>query len=229
MPEAIAAAAGALWLGVMTSISPCPLGSNIAAVAYISREAAGSWRVIANGILYAAGRSLAYAILAGLLTQGLMAAHDASHLLQTYVIRFIGPLLILIGLVMLELVSLPSIGGGLVGRLQERFSAPGYVGSVLLGALFAMSFCPVSAALFFGGLLPLATGAGSALGLPLVYGVGTAVPVVAFSVLIALGSQAVGKAFDKLSAVEKWLRRIMGGAFVIIGIYFTVVYTLGIG
>ena len=51
----------ALWLGVLTSISPCPLATNIAAVSFVGQRVGNPWKVLAAGGLYALGRALVYA------------------------------------------------------------------------------------------------------------------------------------------------------------------------
>ena len=226
MPELWLGIVSALWLGIMTSISPCPLSTNIAAVAYISREIERPGRVFVNGLLYTLGRVLVYVVLAAALTQGLLVMHEASHVLQKYVIRAVGPLLIVIGLIVLDLIRFNLPGGDLGAKLQERFQSPGLIGSVLLGGVFALSFCPISAAMFFGGLLPLTAERGSVTLLPLMYGVGTAVPVIGFSLLVAFGSRAVGTVFNHLTAVEIWMRRVVGAVFLLLGIYLTLTHTL---
>jgi cytochrome c biogenesis protein CcdA len=60
------------------------------------------------------------------------------------------------------------------------------------------------------------------------YGLGTGLPVFVFAVLIGLGAQWVGKVFNKLTQVEKWVRRITGGIFVLVGIYFSLAYIFGV-
>jgi cytochrome c-type biogenesis protein len=97
----------------------------------------------------------------------------------------------------------------------------GVWGAGLLGILFALSFCPTSAALFFGSLLPLAVDTGSGLLLPALYGLGTALPVVFFAFVIASGANRLGKAFEKVTQLELWARRVTGGLFIGIGIWFT--------
>ncbi len=115
-------------------------------------------------------------------------------------------------------------GGGLGAKVAERAQRLGMLGAVLIGFLFALSFCPVSAGFFFGGLIPLAVKHGSSVLLPTLYGVGTALPVIGFAVLIATGAGSLGKAFQKASVVGAWARRATGGVFILVGIYLSLVY-----
>ncbi len=210
----------AFWLGILTAISPCPLATNIAAISFIGRKAGQKNHVIGSGLLYSAGRTLAYVILGAIITAGLLGSAEISRFLQKYMNEALGPILIILGLVLLGW-----IGSGVslhVGadKLQEKAKQGGILWAVPIGFIFALSFCPVSAGLFFGGLLPLALKQQSVLLLPVAYGIGTSLPVVVFAFLMAFGSATVGKAFNKLTHIEIWIRRLAGTAFILAGIYY---------
>jgi cytochrome c-type biogenesis protein len=141
--------------------------------------------------------------------------------------KLMGPILIAVGLVLIEVVRLPSFGGVTIGeKIQARAQKSGIWSAGALGMLFALSFCPTSAALFFGSLIPLAIDFKSVVVLPGLYGVGTALPVFSFAVLIALGANSIATVFQRLSALEVWARRITGAVFIVIGIYFCWTYIL---
>jgi len=222
------AAATALWLGVLTSISPCPLATNIAAISFIARGMGNARRVLATGVLYTLGRTLTYLILGALLVASLLSIPKVAIFLQTYMNKALGPLLLVVGLILLGVIPLRfaiSCGGG---KVEKWAQAAGVWGSLPLGMVFALAFCPVSAALFFGSLIPLAVNAGSSVTLPILYGIGTGLPVFAFAVLIGLGAQWVGKAFNKLTVIEKWARGVTGVVFVLVGIYFSLTHVFGV-
>lgn len=223
-------AVSAVWLGILTSISPCPLATNIVAISYIARGIDQPRRVLWTGMLYTAGRMFAYAALAAILISSLLSLPDVAYWLQTRMNQIIGPVLVLTGLLLLEVVSLrlPWSGTGLSEQLQRRAEVWGSWGAVLLGIVFALSFCPVSAAIFFGSLLPLATKEGSTVALPVLFGAGTAIPVFGFAVTIALGARALGKAFEQVSRWELWARRVTAVAFLVIGVYYIAKYILEI-
>ena len=214
----------AAWLGLLTSISPCPLATNIAAISYIGKQADRPRRVLLTGILYTLGRTLTYVILGVLLVASLLSVPGLSNFLQHYMNKILGPVLIVVGMFLLDLLNLPAWGGSGASRLGERLGRSGAWGAGLLGMLFALSFCPTSAALFFGSLIPLSIKWQSSVILPSLYGAGTALPVFAFAVLIAMGAKSLGAAFQRLTAVELWARRITGVVFILIGIYFSVTY-----
>ncbi len=218
--ELLLGVGSAAWLGILTAISPCPLASNIAAISFISRRVERPGAVLCTGLLYACGRTLIYMALAMLIISSLLLVTDVSHALQKHMNKVLGPLLILVGMVLLGLIRFPAIGSGVTERLGKRFAGWGYFGSFALGAVFALSFCPASAALFFGSLIPLSVKYESAVVLPLTYGIGTALPVIGFAVLIATGARAVGRAFDRVAALERWMRGITGVLFIGVGIYY---------
>lgn len=224
MNELVAGIGMAIWLGILTSISPCPLATNIAAISYIGRRVDKPRQVLATGLLYTLGRTVAYLFLGIVLVTSLLSAPNLSHWLQKYMPMILGPILILVGMVLLGL-----IGQGLTGfvsseGIRRRAERMGIWGAGLLGFVFALSFCPVSAAIFFGSLLPLAVSAQSAVLYPLLYGVGTALPVVFFSIVIASSAYSLARIFDRVMQFEVWARRITGILFIGVGIYFSVRY-----
>lgn len=221
MTDLLLPLSGAFWLGVLTSISPCPLATNLAAISYVGRDVGRPSKVILAGILYTLGRVLVYVALAAAVVASVLATPAASLWLQTHLPLFLGPLLMLVGMILLRLLAPELRGVGVGDRLRAWVDRLGLVGAAVLGGVFALSFCPVSAALYFGSLLPLAVRAESTLLVPAAYGVGTAVPVVAFAVLIGLGTARVGAAFNRLSQVEWWVRHATGGAILLIGLYLT--------
>ena len=235
----------ALYLGILTSISPCPLATNIAAVSYIGRKVGDSRAVIQAGLLYTLGRCLLYLALAALLTTTAMSIPAISVFLQKYMHLVLGPIFLALGMFLVGLITASSGGSMMSEGMQKRVDSMGIWGALLLGILFAVSFCPTSAAWFFG-LLALTMGseagaitavldkvginlpevsvpAGSLI-LPLVYGIGTALPVLLVAGLLAYSAQAVGKTYNALSKVEWWARMTTGWVFIAIGVYFNLKY-----
>lgn len=215
------ATGSALWLGILTSISPCPLASNIAAISYVGRNADRSRLILASSACYTLGRIVAYAVLGALVVASLLSAPGLSVWLQKYLNLFLGPFLVLVGMVVLGLIELPAMSGGGLTRLKARVEKWGLIGSGLLGLLFALSFCPLSAALFFGSLIPLAIANESSLLLPAAYGVGTGIPVIVFATMLVFGKKSLSKFFGKVTGAEKWLRTITGVSILLVGMYIT--------
>ncbi len=226
MGEAWTAAASAFWLGILTSVSPCPLAANIAAMSYVGREVGSRARTLAGGLLYTLGRALAYAVLAAILVGGLLSVPDVALFLQAHMNRALGPLLVALGLVLLEWVRLPAFGSRLYDRAGERLVRAGLLGALPLGAVLALAFCPVSAGLFFGGLVPLALERRSWLWLPALYGLGTGLPVVVFAFLVSAGLGWAGRAFHRLQAVELWARRVTALVVIAVGLHYTWSFTI---
>ncbi len=228
MNEFILAAGAALWFGILTSISPCPLATNIAAISFISRKVGRPAYVLSTGLLYTIGRTITYVLLAIVMVKGLSSMPVVSHWLQKYMNRLLGPILILVAMVLLDLLSFGVSSGGIAQWSHKRASGFGLVGALLLGILFALSFCPVSAALFFATLIPLSIKHSSAVLLPTIYGAGTALPVLIFALLLATSADLMARAFQRVTQFELWARRITGIIFLAVGIYFTFAYTLGL-
>lgn len=219
----------AIWFGILTAISPCPLATNIAATTFIGRQIKTRFGTLVAGAAYTGGRAMAYILICAIVVAGLFSIPGVSMFLQQYMNRLLGPILVVAGLLIMDLVPLhlPSIGNG-NSAFMRRLGHGGAGGAILLGFIFALSFCPVSAALFFGSVLPLAVKFESGIWLPLWYGIGTALPVIGFALILAFSARMAAKFISGLTLVEKYLRRATATLFIGIGIYFTVVYTLGI-
>jgi cytochrome c-type biogenesis protein len=214
----------ALWLGIMTSVSPCPLATNIAAISYIGRRVGNARSVLLSGLMYTLGRMLTYLVIGIVVISSILAIPEVSNTLQKYMNKLLGPILIIVGMFLLELISITIPGIRVGEEMQNRVTGSGVIGAGLLGTVFALSFCPTSAALFFGSLIPLSLKHESNILLPSIYGIGSALPVFVFSFLIAFSAQLVGKIFHQLTRIELWMRRVTGIVFILIGIYFCLIY-----
>ena len=195
---------------MLTSISPCPLATNIAAISYIGRRVDNTRHVLLAGLLYTMGRVVAYVGLAFLLVSTALSVPGVSQFLQKYMHLLLGPTLIIVGMFLVGLIEINLGGSGVSESVKQRVDRLGIWGALALGVLFALAFCPTSAALFFGNVMA-SLSTGSTVLLPLLYGIGTALPVIGFAVLIALGSKKLGEVFNAVSNTERWARLGTGG------------------
>jgi len=214
----------ALWLGILTSISPCPLATNIAAVSFLSKRITHPVLVFISGLSYTLGRMVAYAALGWIIISSLLSVPQVAQFLQKYMTRALGPILIMTGLVLLELIKMNLRGISLSEKHQNALVGSGAPGAFVLGVIFALAFCPVSAALFFGSLIPLALNSKTGTTLPFIYGVGTGLPVLVFSLGIALGVTSLTRWFHKVMKLEIYVRKITGAIFILVGIYYIAMY-----
>jgi cytochrome c-type biogenesis protein len=218
--------ASALWLGLLTSISPCPLASNVAAISFLSKKIAHPALVFISGLAYTFGRMASYAILGWVILHSLLSVPQVAQFLQKYMGKALGPILILTGLVLLEIIPLRFSGLSLSQKYHNKLNQSGAPGAFLLGFIFALAFCPVSAALFFGSLIPLAINSKSGIVMPFIYGMGTGLPVFVFAVAIALGVTSLSRWFHRITKIEYYMRKITGVIFIIAGLYYTEIYIL---
>ncbi len=224
MTEMFIGFASALWLGILTSISPCPLAGNVAAISFLSKKIAHPVLVFISGLAYTLGRMASYAILGWIITHSLLSVPQTAQFLQKYMGKALGPLLILTGLILLEIVTIRLPGVALSQKHHKSMAESGAPGAFLLGFIFAFAFCPISAALFFGSLIPLAINGKSGIVLPLIYGIGTGLPVFVFAVAIALGVKSLSHWFHRITRLEYYTRKITGAVFIIVGLYYTGIY-----
>ena len=209
----------ALVLGFMTAISPCPLATNITAVGYISKDIENRKRVFLNGLLYTLGRAISYTAIALIIFLG-ADQFKFSGFFQRYGEKIIGPLLILIGIFMLDLVKINFPGVSNLTSKMENKTKWGYFDAILLGMIFALAFCPYSGVLYFGMLVPLTVASASGLYLPFVFALATGIPVIIFSWILAFSIGSIGSAYHKMRNFETWFRRVVAVLFIGVGIYY---------
>ena len=213
----------AILLGLQTAISPCPMATNVAAITFLGRRVSSSTQVLLAGLLYALGRAIAYVAVAVIILGSLAADTELTSFLRGTINTILGPVLIVAAMFMLGLIQWSGPATGWAQHVQKRTERWVTWSALVLGMAFALAFCPLSATLFFS-LIPIAARCGSTVGLPAIFGVTTALPVVVFAVIIAYSAKSVGKAFNRMAQIERWLRWIAGLAFLLAGLYFTLVY-----
>ena len=214
----------AFFIGLMTAISPCPLATNITAIAYTSKRIQNSRHTLAVGFLYTLGRMFTYVAIASLIVWIGVNTQTISLFLQKYGERMLGPLLILIGVVMLDIIKFNFLKENKqITKLKEKLANKGFLGAFLLGAIFALAFCPFSAVLFFGMLIPLALKAGDAIIIPSIFAFATGLPVIIFSFILVHSMSKIGNIINKVQTFEKWTRKITSIIFLAVGTYYTII------
>lgn len=215
----------AFVLGLMTAISPCPLTTNITATAYISKNISNKRKVFLSGIVYSLGRAFSYTAIGLVLYFGASKFHIARFLNQNGE-KYLGPLLLIIGLIMLNVIKLNFLGkSNFQERLTDKFKDKGLLGSFLIGVVFALAFCPYSGALYFGMLIPMTVSSADGLYLPIIFAFGTGLPVILFTYLLAFTAGKVGAFYNKITKIEKVMRMVAGVVFILTGLYYISIFT----
>ena len=211
----------ALLLGLMTAISPCPLATNITAIGFISKDIENRNRVFFNGLFYTLGRAITYTGLALIIFLGVDQL-KFSGFFQRYGEKFIGPLLLIIGLLMLDVIKIKFPGFSRLTSGMQNKKSWSYKDAVLLGLIFALAFCPYSGVLYFGMLVPMTVTSASGLYLPLVFAIATGIPVIIIAWLLAYTVSGVGNVYNKMKTFELWFRRVIAVLFIAVGIYYII-------
>lgn len=215
----------AFILGLMTAISPCPLATNISAIGFISRDLADRRRVFLKGLVYTLGRAVSYTGLGVILFLG-ASKMKVSLLFQGWGEKLLGPILILIGVFMLDFIKIKFPGFSNLTEKMGEHSKRSYWGTLILGMIFAMAFCPYSAVLYFAMLIPITIASASGLYLPIIFAIATGLPVIIFAWLLAYAVGNVGKLYDRIKIFELWFRRIVAVVFILVGIYYILIFFL---
>ena len=217
----------AFFIGLMTAISPCPLATNITAIAFISKKTDNSRHTLLAGFVYTLGRMAAYIAVASVIVFFGMNIQIVALGLQHYGERLLGPFLVLCGIYLLDLFHFEQLPGGdrlsrYTSGLSSRLAEKGYLGAFLLGIVFAMSFCPFSAVLFFAMLIPLAIGAGDPIIIPAVFAIATGLPVIGISYLLVQGIGKCTGIVRHVQDLEPWIRRAVAVVFITVGVYYII-------
>ena len=211
----------ALILGLMTAISPCPLATNITAIGFISKDLDNRNRVFFNGLFYTLGRAITYTLIPLIIYFG-ADQFKFSGFFQQYGEKIIGPLLLLIGIFMLDIIRINFPGFGRLSEKMEKRKTWRYIDAVLLGIVFALAFCPYSGVLYFGMLVPLTVSSTSGLYLPIVFALATGIPVIIFAWVLAYTVSGIGGLYNKIKIFELWFRRVIAILFIIVGGYYII-------
>lgn len=213
----------AFLLGLLTALSPCPLATNIAAIGFIGKDIENRRRIFWNGLLYTLGRILSYTLLGVVLILILKEGSSMFGIqktIGTWGELALGPLLFLIGLFMLfgDRLNFPQFGfqGNAEGLVRK-----GGWGALIIGVLFALAFCPTSGVFYFGMLIPMSATATAGYLLPVVFAIATAIPVLVVAWILAFSVQQLGSFYGKVQKAQKWMNRIVGVLFIVIGIYYS--------
>lgn len=213
----------AIILGLMTAISPCPLATNISAIGFISRDIENRRRVFINGLVYTLGRAISYTGLALIIFFG-ASKMNITMIFQGWGEKLLGPVLILVGLLMLDVIKIKLPGlSGLTDKIGEN-SKGSYWGTLLLGMVFALAFCPYSGVLYFVMLIPMTVASASGLYLPILFAIATGLPVIIFAWLLAYAVGNVGKLYNRIKLFELWFRRVVSVIFIAVGIYYILIF-----
>jgi len=213
----------AMILVLMTAISPCPLATNISAIGFISRDIENRRRVFLSGLVYTLGRVISYTGLAVIIYFG-ASKMNISMIFQGWGERLLGPVLILIGLFMLDVIKIKFPGfSGLTDKIGKS-SKGSYWSTLLLGMVFALAFCPYSGVLYFVMLIPMTVASASGLYLPVIYAIATGLPVIVFAWLLAYAVGNVGKLYNHIKTFELWFRRVVSIVFIAVGIYYIILF-----
>jgi cytochrome c-type biogenesis protein len=211
----------AILLGLMTAISPCPLATNITAIGFISKDLKNRNRIFFNGLFYTLGRAISYTLIPLIIFIG-ADQFKFSGFFQKYGEKIIGPLLLIIGVFMLDIIRINFPGLGRLSENMEKRKSWRFIDALLLGVVFALAFCPYSGVLYFGMLVPLTISSASGLYLPLIFAIATAIPVIIIAWVLAYTVSVIGSVYNKIKVFELWFRRVIASVFIAVGSYYII-------
>jgi len=205
----------AILMGILINIDVCPLMANLAAITYVSKNSKRK-NIILHGLFYSLGRILSYTAIALLVYFGLSSFNFS--FLTEYGERIAGTVLIISGIIMFVLANKDD--DEKEQEIKDTTISKGYFGSFSLGIILSLAFCPHSAALFFGILIPLTIKSAAGLLLPPVFAIGASLPIIIFSLFLSYNTEKIENIFNKMEKLERPLRYLTAIIFLITGLVF---------
>ena len=216
MTEFLIASVSCFVAGILTTFHPCPVTTNVAAVTMLTGWSATGGRRRLTLAFFILGYMTSYLVLAILLSSGALLAPRINYFMQVLTNLFMGPAFILFGMLLADLLNLNRL---YKGRILSGIRSMDWSGfsAFPFGIMIALSFCPATAAIFFGILLPMAVDHDQRILFPLFYAIGASVPLITVGALVSRGINLTGNRF-----LKKYLPRISGWILIITGIFLSI-------
>ena len=218
-------------LGIIFALDPCLLLTNIAAIGYISKDINNNKQSFVCGLWYTLGRTICYGLLGVVLILLLQAGTNISgfeNFFEKWGTIIVTVFMVLMGifLCLSDYIKLPQIN---IVKNINHTSFHGSIGAFLLGAILTMAFCPTNAILFFGMMVPVCVVSPFGYLLPFIFAATTAIPIIITSYIIAFSLNSIGKYYEKLKQISKFMKIFVGVIFIIFGIIMGIQQYLGEG
>jgi len=75
-------------------------------------------------------------------------------------------------------------------------------------------------------LIPMSVASPSGLFLPFIFAIAIGLPVIIVAYILAFSISNLGGFYNKIKTFEKWFRRVVAVAFIIVGIYYVYIFYL---
>lgn len=213
--------AAAFILGLLTAISPCTLAATISGAAFITRSMNTPKYALLVGILLSTGRMITFFVIGSIMIAAGHTIGEIALFSQNVGTILLGCVLFVVGVVFLDVVPVDiDVGGGFIANMAAKTHAFGLLGAVFLGALYGLAFCPYSAALFFGMLIPLAVSVPEGYVLPVLFGLGVNIPVLLYSGMVYMGSSKARSAMQMVSKSWTLIGRLLGVILISASLYY---------
>ncbi len=212
-------------LGLLVALNPCQLAINVSALTYLNNTSGSSSDLLRRGWLYTAGRTLSYSLSGIALTALVRFGLDIKGI-QMFLGKaegFLPYLFILIGLFLLYRVFHAHSHHGTechnCGATIRRGSP---YGPVVLGLMLAFAFCPESAILFFGMLIPLGVSHAFGWTAPVVFALSAGIPVAIMAYAMSKAREKAVRLSRTFTHFQQWMNALFGVAFIVAAIVLIV-------
>ena len=204
-----------IWLGLLTSITPCVFTAGVAVISYINNNKTNHKNFLTSSFLYVIGRTFFYTILSLILSIFVDIIDLVSVFLYDRLNIILGVILVFVGLVLLDLINLGFLHFSFVGKIRERTDKSKYIVSFIFGILLAGMFCPITASLFIANFLQSQNNTLSYM----TYGFTTGLPVIVISLILIFSKNRFSKLNKNLEKFKEYSSKITGIIFLLMGVF----------
>ena len=211
----------AFILGLLVALNPCQLAINLSALTYLNNRSDKQHPLMSKGLLYVLGRSITYSILGiilsiliqqGLNIEGVRTLMSKGEDILPYLLIIIGVYLIY------RMLHHHDHHGEECHSCGKTIKRSGPLGALALGLMLAMAFCPETAIMYFGMLLPMSVANTLGWIAPVAFALGAALPVITMAYLFSKAAEKAHGFEATFKHFQQWANGVFGLAFIVAGI-----------
>lgn len=216
----------AFLLGLFASINPCQLAINVSALTWLFGRKETKERQRQTGLIYLIGRFVAFFVLGWVCVWAISyfgIRLSASKLMSldsiySWVEVLLPWLLMVVGLFFFYRAFHVHKHDGSCHNSSQVIHRGRRYGSFWLGVILAFLFCPESAVVFFGMMVPLGAATSVSWSVPLIYALSSLIPFVLLLWMVHHANAFVNRYEDRVARIQVWVNAFLGFLFIMLAV-----------
>ena len=212
----------ALLLGLLGSTAPCQLSTNFSALGLFTQKISNKKECLSAAFSFTLGKIIVYTLIGSLTILLGIKLNQAAIPIAQIVRKALGPLMLIVGLYLLGLFKMNL---SLFTSLERNMTR--HIPNIKnIGVVYSLAFCPTLFWLFFGIVIPLGVSTRGGIILPGIFAIGTAIPLLVITLLIAYGIGTTKLFTRNVARINAILQKVVGVVFILVGINDFIAYWL---